>query len=91
MLGTLRMDIETCIDEYLNMVPEIFPVEDRMGGSAMGKLLKVVRGRQRFDPKPLEAAVKRLVKRHSGDSCADEDKPLRFEASNISEHQKCNV
>ena len=26
MLGTLRMDIQTCIDEYLKLAPEIFPV-----------------------------------------------------------------
>jgi len=53
------MDIETCIQEYLNIAPEVFPVEDAIGGSTVGRLLKVARGLQRFNPEPLETAVKR--------------------------------
>ena len=68
MLGVLRMDVQTCIDEYLEMAPEIFPIEGRISGSTMGKLLKASRGHSRFDPAPLEAAVKRLVKKYIGDN-----------------------
>ena len=38
MLGTLRMDIDTCINEYIDMAPEIFPVENIVSGSTLGKL-----------------------------------------------------
>ena len=45
MLGTLRIDIETCIYEYLDIAPDIFPVEDIISRSAVEKLLTVARGR----------------------------------------------
>ena len=44
MLGTLRMDIDTCINEYIDMAPEIFPVENIVSGSTLGKLVKVAKG-----------------------------------------------
>ena len=90
MLGTLRMDIQTCINEYLKMAPNIFPVEGSISGSTVGKFLKVARGRQRFDPEPLEVAVKRLVKEHAGDS-AGENKPFKLGTSNASERHECKV
>ncbi len=91
MLGTLRMDIQTCIDEYLEIAPDVFPVESSIGGSTVGRLLKVARGRQRFDPKPLEAAVKRLVEKHLGDGEASENKPFRFGTSNVGKRHDCKV
>ena len=42
MLGTLRMDVNTCIREYLDMAPEIFPVESTFGQNAVGKSIKLV-------------------------------------------------
>ena len=57
------MDIQTCIDEYLKMAPEIFPVEGLIRGSKIVQLLTMARGRQRFKTKPPELAIKRLVKK----------------------------
>ena len=92
MLGTLRMDIKTCIDEYLDIAPEIFPVEGTISGSVVGKLLTVARGRQRFDPRLLESAIQRLVTKHLGDQAtAGEDTLFRFRTSNTSKSHKCNV
>ena len=54
MLGMLRMDIQTFIDEYLELAPKIFPVEGLIRGSKVGKLVKVMRSRQRFKAKSLE-------------------------------------
>ncbi|KAL9042408.1 MAG: hypothetical protein Q9214_003789, partial [Letrouitia sp. 1 TL-2023] len=54
MLGTLQMDIQTCIDEYLTMAPEIFPIEGLVRGSKIGQLLTVARSKQRFQTEPLE-------------------------------------
>lgn len=36
------MDIETCINAYLSMAPEIFPVEGMVSGSIFGKAKKYV-------------------------------------------------
>lgn len=90
MLGVFRMDIQTCINEYIKMGPDIFPVEGIASRSSIGKFLNVARGRQRFDPKPLEVAVKQLVKEHLGDS-AQENELLRNGMSNVSEIHQCRV
>ena len=91
MLGTLQMDIQTCIDEYLKMAPDIFPVEGLRGGK-IGKLLTVARGRQRFEAKPLELAIKRLVKERLGGRCTQgEETPFRFEDSKLQEVHACKV
>lgn len=58
------MDIETCIQTYLAIAPEIFAVECVISRSRLGQLANVLRGEQRFDPDPLENAIKRLVKEH---------------------------
>ena len=42
MLGVLRMDIETCINAYLSMAREIFPVEGMVSKSFFGKAKKYV-------------------------------------------------
>ena len=91
MLGTLEMDIQTCTDEYVKMAPVIFPVEG-LRGSKIGKLLTVARGRQRFEAKPLELAIKRLVKKHLGGRCTQgEETPFRFKDSKLQEDHACKV
>jgi hypothetical protein len=64
MLGILRMDIDTCIKEYLEMGPKIFPVEGLISGSKISRLLKVLSDNPRFDPEPLEKAIQRLVQKY---------------------------
>jgi hypothetical protein len=92
MLGTLRMDIDTCINEYIDMAPEIFPVENIVSGSTLGKLVKVAKGKHRFDPTPLEMAVKRLVQKHLGPKAAGgEDTLFKFEASRDHLMPQCKV
>ncbi|KAH0542025.1 hypothetical protein FGG08_003574 [Glutinoglossum americanum] len=92
MLGTLRMDVDTCIKEYLNMAPDIFPVEGVVSGSRLGRVMGVVRGRQRFDPASLEEAVKRLVGEHLADrAIGGEDTPIQFEASRDNKNPQCKV
>ena len=66
MLGTLRVDIDTCIREYKAMSPEIFPV-GYLSGSKVVKLVSTITGTPGFDPAPLEKAVKRLVVEHLKD------------------------
>ena len=86
------MDIQTCIDEYLELAPKIFPVEGLIRESKVGKFVKVIRGRQCFKAKPLELAIKRLVKKHLGERSAEGEETLfRFEASKLEEDRSCNV
>lgn len=92
MLGTLRMDIETCIKEYLNIAPKIFPVEDAIGRSKLGRFLKVARGKQRFEAAPLELAIKHLVTKYLGDGATTSDDTLfRFEPCDSREACNCKV
>ena len=92
MLGTLQMDIQTCIDEYLRLAPEIFPVEGLIQRSSVGKVYKILRGRQRFQAQPLELAIKRLVKKYLGERNAEgEETFFRFEASKLTDNRSCNV
>ena len=86
------MDIQTCIDEYLKLAPEIFPVEGLVSGSKFGKLVKGVGNRQRFKAEPLELAIKGLVKKHLGErSARGEETLFRFEASKLTEERSCRV
>jgi patatin-like phospholipase/acyl hydrolase len=64
MLGTFSMGVQECIDAYLDMAPKIFPKEDFVSGSALGKAWKGVRGTARFDAAALEAEVKKLIVEH---------------------------
>ena len=92
MLGTLRMDLDTCIKEYLDMAPQIFPVENTFGRSTVGRIIKLARGKERFDPQPLESAVKRLVKEYLGDTTiAGENTHFRFRASDVNDQDDCKV
>ena len=61
MLGVLRMDVNECIDKYLEMAPKIFPTEGFVSGSSLGKLIQGVKGAARFDAKKLESVVKKMV------------------------------
>lgn len=61
MLGVLKMDVDECIDKYLDMAPKIFPKERFFSGSALGKIIHGFRGAARFDAANLESAVKELV------------------------------
>ena len=89
MLGVLRMDVETCITEYLIMAPHIFPVEGLFSRRKGIQLLKAARGHNRFDPLPLEKAVQNLAKRHL-QSSEGENAPLRSEPSKMQQKQ-CKV
>ena len=44
MLRTLRIGIETYIDEYLEMAPDVFHIEGKFSGSTLGD---VPQGRKR--------------------------------------------
>jgi hypothetical protein len=82
MLGTLRMNINACIDEYRKMAPKIFPVEN-----IINKKAAIFIGTQRFDPTPLEEAVKTLVRERLG----QEDKLFKFESSRDNRSPRCKV
>ncbi len=86
------MDIQTCIDEYLKLAPEIFPIEGLIRGSKGGQLANGILGKDRFNPKPLELAVKRLVKKYLGErNTGGEETLFGFEASKLKEDRSCRV
>jgi hypothetical protein len=87
MLGTLRMDIETCITKYLELMKEIFPIEKGFFRSMFGNPKKY-----RFDHELLESALKRLIIEHLGARATDgEDTLFRFEASKDGGSPDCKV
>lgn len=89
MLGVLRMDIDSCIEKYIELAPEIFPVEGIISASGMGKALTVLSGQQRFKPAPFEAAIKKLIAYQlRGRSGEGENTALKFESAM---EQKCRV
>lgn len=61
MLGVLGMDVDTCINKYLEMAPIIFPKERFLSGSTVGKVFLGLRGAARFEGAPLESIVKAMV------------------------------
>ena len=61
MLGVMKMDVDTCMNKYLEVAPIIFPKEGFLSGSTVGKFFHGVRGAARFDGGPLESVVKDLV------------------------------
>ncbi len=71
MLGTLELDVDTCIEQYLSLAPEIFPEEGFVSGSTLGKLFKGARGTARFDGDRLESFVKDLVSEKFKDTGPD--------------------
>lgn len=85
MLGTLRMDIDTCIAKYLSIAPKIFHEEGFISGSRVGKLLKRVKGEARFDAKALEKVLKEMVSETFG--AHGEDNLLQIEPSETHQPQ----
>ena len=80
MLGVLRMDVDRCIDTYIKIAPEIFPVS-ALGGSIFGNAFGLLAGTQQFDPRPLEETVKKLVVTELGEKATEgEETPLTFSA-----------
>jgi hypothetical protein len=71
MLGVLRVDVDTYIKEYLELCPEISPLEKALSGSKVGKIFKAVQRKSRFDPAPMELAIKRLIAKHVGTRSAN--------------------
>ena len=61
MLGVLSMDVDECINKYLEMAPKIFPTEGFLSGSSLGRLIHGIKGAARFDAQNLEAIVKEMV------------------------------
>lgn len=61
MLGILRMNVDECIEKYLEMAPRIFPKEGFVSRFKLGKFLSGVRGSARFDASNLESIVKDMV------------------------------
>ena len=89
MLGVLRMDIDSCIKEYLDMAPTIFPTKSLFSGSKLGKLMKGITGKPQFNPDAFETVIKKLIADHlKTRSPAQEHTMLAFEASTI---QSCRV
>jgi patatin-like phospholipase/acyl hydrolase len=64
MLGTLRMNVDECIDGYLELAPKIFRKEGFLSDNKLSKFFKGVRGTARFDATALEEEVKKLVERY---------------------------
>ncbi|MCJ1471106.1 hypothetical protein MMC07_009754 [Pseudocyphellaria aurata] len=92
MLGILRMDIDTCIKAYLEIAPDIFPVESMFSNSTLGRFTKVVRKKERFSPIPFENAIKRLVADHLKERATDgENTPMKFEVAQQGSDRLCKV
>ena|SRR5277367_34932 len=58
MLGRLEMDIDACINSYLELSSSIF---QKKSTSIVGRLREVYSARGRFDSRALEEAVKKIV------------------------------
>jgi hypothetical protein len=92
MLGILRMDVDSCIKQYCKLGPIIFPLEDRISGSKFGKILKMAAGKDRFNPKPFEKELKRLLQENLiGRSSHGGDTRMRFETSSGNSSVNCKV
>jgi len=61
MLGRLGMDVEQCIEAYLELSPIIFPTESLFGGSTLIKLIKGAKGTARFPSEPFETKLRALM------------------------------
>lgn len=89
MLGVLRMDVDSCIEKYIDMAPKIFPVERMISGSRIARAFTALSGQQRFDPAPFEAIIKQLIADQLANRSQNgEDTTLRFEATNA---KQCKV
>lgn len=80
MLGPLRMNIQDCIDEYLEMATKVFPPEHRIKRTKLAVFCGLVRGKERFDAQPLENFLQDLINRNVGERLGDgKNTTLRFE------------
>lgn len=84
MLGRLGMDIEQCIQTYLDLSPIIFPTESLLGGSKLGKLFKGAKGTARFPSTPFEAELRKLMTKHG----LDEEEKLEAGSDELSGRAK---
>lgn len=74
MLGRLKMDVTTCIDEYLRLASSVFiPKRDR--ANFLGRLVDKINVKEEFSANNLEDAIKRIVELYlgDGDSLLEED------------------
>ena len=79
MLGILEMDVQTCIDEYISLAPRIFPLESSASRMSIIKVSKMIFGKPRFDPRPLEQEMKGLIGKHlENRSTAGENTTMKF-------------
>jgi hypothetical protein len=65
------MDVQTCIDEYIKLAPKIFPLEGFVSRKSFVKASKLLLGRYRFNPLPLEQEIRSLVRLSLNDSQSD--------------------
>jgi hypothetical protein len=92
MLGPLRMDIQTCIDTYLGMAPDIFPLEGPVSKTKTIKILKILIGRRRFPAEPLEKKLQDIISKHTGDrSQLGQETMMRFEYNKARDEPRCKV
>ena len=86
------MDVDTCINAYLDMAPKIFPIEGILSQNKFAKLIKGAIGIPRFDPSELEKSVKRLVVDHLKENVvAGEETPFDFAAATGNGQPECKV
>lgn len=87
MLGPLRMDIDSCIAQYLEMAPVIFPEEGLISSNSWIKKGKAIQGQSRFKAEPMEKYIKGLIMKHLGPRATEGvDTPLDFE-----QNPKCKM
>lgn len=92
MLGVLCMDIDSCINAYRDMAPDIFPVQSMLAGSKLGRFAKIIAKDQRFSPIPLENAIKSLVVDQLKErAVGGENTPMKFEVSQPGSDRHCKV
>ncbi|KAI9761980.1 MAG: hypothetical protein M1840_001509 [Geoglossum simile] len=81
MLGPLRIDVDTCIKEYLDMAPGIFQVES---GRVIGGIKWACLGKEGFDPVALTTAwsppTPTLTTTPGTPPRCDRGKPIKLEA-----------
>jgi hypothetical protein len=87
MLGPLKMDVDACIRQYLEMAPKIFPKENFLAGSKVGHIVQGAMGKARFDGNNLERVVQELVQERLGNPNA----PLYREESEESQGLECRT
>ncbi|KAK3942902.1 hypothetical protein QBC46DRAFT_379056 [Diplogelasinospora grovesii] len=79
MLGRLRMDVQTCIDSYMELSRQVF--NPRIGMGRFARILQSLTGNAAFDHNALEEAIKGVVR----DVLGDENAPF------LEKNPKCKV